>query len=246
MGAVGRFNFVTPPTLRRPEPDHLEELFNDLRTTHRGGQRPPRAIWLPVVFILTFGALGLLAWGTYLGGTHLMGLNDEAGVEETAPVPTVADLGPAPTIGPIVDWAIVDGSAPTGRVVVLQIWTDTSCPGCAGHALMLRSSHRDTDRGFEPLWIFSTNDPEADFEEAAAQAEQAKVEWAVGWDPTGRVADSFAGMSRFQGEGAVSTYIIDQDSRLRYAVAGAPQDVQLQRLVRELTDPGSPPEAAES
>jgi hypothetical protein len=51
-------------------------------------------------------------------------------------------------------------------------------------------------------------------------------------DPTGRLADAYPG------DAVVATYIIDQDGRLRYAIDGAPQDVQLNRLVWELKGDG--------
>lgn len=220
-------------TKRRPEPDHLEELFHELRTSRKGGQRAPRAIWLPVVFLLTLGGLGLFAVGAYYGGTHLLGLNDADASLSSREV-ALSDLGPAPRIGDIAEWAVVDGHGPATNVTVLQVWRDTECPGCVPHARLLNKAHFETERVFDPLWIFSTADPAADFEAAARRAIEAEVDWAVGWDPTGRVGEAFPG------DGVVSTYVIDGDGLLRYAVDGAPQDVQLNRLVWDLTGTGPP------
>ena len=215
-------------TKQRPQPDHLEELFHELRTTRKGGQRAPRAIWLPVVFLLTFAGLGLFAVGAYFGGTHLFGLNEDAELG-ISPDVAISDLGPAPEIGEIAEWAILDAHAPSTSVTVIQVWRDTSCPGCLTHARLLNKAHFETDRVFDPLWIFSTADPAADFVVAAQRAADAEVDWAVGWDPTGRVAEAFPG------DAVVSTYIVDDENRLRYATDGAPQDIQLNRLILELT-----------
>lgn len=215
-------------TRPRPEPDHLEELFHDLRTAHKRGPQSPRAIWLPVVFLLTFAGLGVLAWGAYLGGTHLLGLNEEVDAGASVPAPELVDLGPAPAFADIGEWSFGDRYEPAADVLVLQVWTDTDCPGCIGQARSLARSQLDTERAFDLVWIFSTADPNADFALAASLARDAGVDWAVGWDPTGRIA------AAFPGEATVATYIIDQDGRLRYAADGAPQDIQLNRLVQRL------------
>ncbi len=229
---------VTKRTREKPQPDRLEALFHELRRSRKGGQRPPRAIWLPVVLLMTLGGLGVVAAGAYYGGTHLLGLNEDEEVPDPSSRVTLEDLGLAPEIGEMAEWAIVDsGYEPTGRVIVLQVWTDPACPGCVAHARLLNKAHFETDRAFDPLWVFSTADPDG-FAAATDLAADAGVDWAVGWDPSGRVA------SAFPGDAAVATYIIDQDGALRYAKDGAPEDVVLNRLVYELA--GAPPVLEES
>ena len=205
--------------------DAAERAFKRMRWEHSGIPRPPDARSALVVFLLLVVSVAVVALIMDRDRPDQPDfVFDEISDEEARDLPEPADLGPAPDLGPLVNWALVPEEIDyANHVTVMWMRRQLTCTGCGtADGYMLSMHDRYAGDGLQVVDVLHI---------AEVRFERETFDRPALPDAARAIAQAFVGTDEVPAHYVV---IVDDRGHIRYAAATWPDYSHMETILAKL------------